>query len=37
MGDQPVFAALTPEALSFVQQGVAPRLKSVEKASFARV
>ena len=31
MGDQPVFAALTPEALSFVQQGVAPRLKSVEE------
>jgi hypothetical protein len=31
MGDQPVFATLTPEALSFVQQGVAPRLKSVEE------
>ena len=31
MGDQPVFAALTPEAISFVQQGVAPRLKSVEE------
>ncbi len=31
MGDQPVFAALTPEALSFVQQGVAPRLKSVDE------
>jgi len=28
--DQPVFAALTPEALSFAQQGIAPRLKSVD-------
>jgi hypothetical protein len=31
MGDQPVFASLLPEALSFAQQGVAPRLKSVDE------
>ena len=28
--DAPVFAELLPEALSFVEQGVAPRLKSVD-------
>jgi len=28
--DAPVFAVLLPEALSFVEQGVAPRLKSVD-------
>jgi hypothetical protein len=28
--DAPVFATLLPEALAFAQQGVAPRLKSVE-------